>query len=245
MTTGRSPRSTTRPIPIWWPFAIELQAIWDEWQVTLDADRRQELATEAQTIYQDNQLAVWLWHRAYIHAFQPRLKDYRLTRHRTAGRARQGLDRGVAAESGRPTPRVGRPAHSRRWRARLTALDDRSGGLTSPQRSHGRTTREPSASCPGTRQGSCMAQRSRRIGSTTVTRSGTGRPAKTGSSSSRSIPRRARASRRSITSGSRPRSRLPPASPMTRETSRSPRSRLPTAASSFSSTSGRRAGRAT
>jgi peptide/nickel transport system substrate-binding protein len=57
----------------------ELQAIWDEWQVTLDPARRQELATQAQTAYQDNQLAVWLWHRAYIHAFQPRLKDYRLT----------------------------------------------------------------------------------------------------------------------------------------------------------------------
>ncbi len=47
--------------------------------MTLDPERRQELATQAQTIYQDNQLAVWLWHRAYIHAFQPRLKDYRLT----------------------------------------------------------------------------------------------------------------------------------------------------------------------
>jgi peptide/nickel transport system substrate-binding protein len=57
----------------------ELQALWDEWQVTLDPERRQELATQAQTMYQDNQLAVWLWHRAYIHAFQPRLKDYRLT----------------------------------------------------------------------------------------------------------------------------------------------------------------------
>jgi peptide/nickel transport system substrate-binding protein len=57
----------------------ELQAIWDEWQATLDPERRQELATQAQTIYQDNQLAVWLWHRAYIHAFQPRLQGYRLT----------------------------------------------------------------------------------------------------------------------------------------------------------------------
>jgi peptide/nickel transport system substrate-binding protein len=57
----------------------ELQAIWDEWQATIDPKRRQELATRAQTIYQDNQLAVWLWHRAYIHAFQPRLQDYRLT----------------------------------------------------------------------------------------------------------------------------------------------------------------------
>ena len=35
--------------------------------------------------------------------------------HRTAGRAGQGLDRGVAAESHRPTPCVGRPALSRRW----------------------------------------------------------------------------------------------------------------------------------
>lgn len=57
----------------------ELQAIWDEWQATLDPERRQELATQAQTIYQDNQLAVWLWHRAYIHAFQPRLQGYRLS----------------------------------------------------------------------------------------------------------------------------------------------------------------------
>lgn len=57
----------------------ELQAIWDEWQATIDPARRQELATRAQTIYQDNQLAVWLWHRAYIHAFQPRLQGYRLT----------------------------------------------------------------------------------------------------------------------------------------------------------------------
>jgi peptide/nickel transport system substrate-binding protein len=57
----------------------ELQAIWDEWQVTLDPERRKELATQAQMIYQENQLTVWLWHRAYIHAFQPRLQDYRLT----------------------------------------------------------------------------------------------------------------------------------------------------------------------
>ena len=44
-------------------------------------------------------LAAWLWHRAYIHAFQPRLKDYRLTHTGRIVRARQGLDRGVAAES--------------------------------------------------------------------------------------------------------------------------------------------------
>jgi ABC-type transport system substrate-binding protein len=57
----------------------QLQALQDEFEVTLDDTRRKEIAKEAQTLYQENQLSVWLWHAASITALQPRLHDYQLT----------------------------------------------------------------------------------------------------------------------------------------------------------------------
>ncbi|MGH2549595.1 MAG: ABC transporter substrate-binding protein [Thermomicrobiales bacterium] len=57
----------------------QLQALQDEFEVTLDDARRKAIAKEAQTLYQDNQLSVWLWHAASITALQPRLHDYQLT----------------------------------------------------------------------------------------------------------------------------------------------------------------------
>jgi peptide/nickel transport system substrate-binding protein len=59
--------------------AKQLQAIQDEFEVTLDDARRKELGKQAQTLYQDNQLSVWLWHAASVTALQPRLHDYQLT----------------------------------------------------------------------------------------------------------------------------------------------------------------------
>ncbi|MGH2561559.1 MAG: ABC transporter substrate-binding protein [Thermomicrobiales bacterium] len=56
-----------------------LQALGDEFEVTLDADRRQTIAKEAQMLFQENQLTVWLWHAATITAIQPRLKGYHLS----------------------------------------------------------------------------------------------------------------------------------------------------------------------
>ena len=38
-----------------------------------------EIAKEAQTIFYENQLTVWMWHRRTVHAIQPRLKEYQLT----------------------------------------------------------------------------------------------------------------------------------------------------------------------
>ncbi|CAN5485006.1 ABC transporter substrate-binding protein [soil metagenome] len=57
----------------------QLQALQDEFEVTLDDARRKAIAKEAQTLYQDNQPSVWLWHAASITALQPRLHDYQLT----------------------------------------------------------------------------------------------------------------------------------------------------------------------
>lgn len=61
------------------PVREELQALQDEFEVTLDEDRRGEIALQAQTIFQENQLTVWLWHSATIWAIQPWLQDYELS----------------------------------------------------------------------------------------------------------------------------------------------------------------------
>lgn len=46
-----------------------------------DLAKRQALAKQAQMLYQNNQLTVWLWHQQGINAVQPYLKDYVLTWH--------------------------------------------------------------------------------------------------------------------------------------------------------------------
>jgi len=57
----------------------EMQALADEFDTAGDQTRRLEIAKRAQTLFHDNQLTAWMWHRATVHAIQPRLKDYRLT----------------------------------------------------------------------------------------------------------------------------------------------------------------------
>jgi peptide/nickel transport system substrate-binding protein len=57
----------------------ELQALGDQFDVELDPEKRKQIASRAQTLFQENQLAVWLWHEATIHAIRPRLKGYELT----------------------------------------------------------------------------------------------------------------------------------------------------------------------
>ncbi len=57
----------------------QLQKLQDEFTVTLDDARRKAIAKEAQQIFMDNQLSVWLWHSATLTAFNTRLQDYRLT----------------------------------------------------------------------------------------------------------------------------------------------------------------------
>ena len=57
----------------------ELQALADEFDTQSDEARRLEIAKRAQTLFYENQLTVWMWHRQSVHAIQPRLKGYRLT----------------------------------------------------------------------------------------------------------------------------------------------------------------------
>lgn len=57
----------------------QLQKLEDEFTVTLDDARRKAIAKEAQQLFMDNQLTVWLWHSATLTAFAQRLQDYRLT----------------------------------------------------------------------------------------------------------------------------------------------------------------------
>jgi peptide/nickel transport system substrate-binding protein len=59
--------------------AEELQALADEFVTTLDEARRKEIAVEAQTLFQENQLTAWLWHQAEIIAIQPDIEGYELS----------------------------------------------------------------------------------------------------------------------------------------------------------------------
>lgn len=71
-----------------------LQALYDEMLATVDLEKRLELGKEAQMLYQEHQLAVWLWHPKTINAIQPYLKDYDLEWHgRVLGLTRAWLDK--------------------------------------------------------------------------------------------------------------------------------------------------------
>lgn len=59
----------------------QLLSIEDQINHEPDLAKRQALAKQAQTLYQNNQLTVWLWHQQGINAVQPYLKDYVLTWH--------------------------------------------------------------------------------------------------------------------------------------------------------------------
>lgn len=61
------------------PVRDELQALADEFDTAADPNRRLEIAKRAQILFHDYQLTAWMWHRATVHAIQPRLKDYRLS----------------------------------------------------------------------------------------------------------------------------------------------------------------------
>jgi peptide/nickel transport system substrate-binding protein len=61
------------------PVRDEMQALADEFDTAADPNRRLEIAKRAQTLFHDYQLTAWMWHRATVHAIQPRLKDYRLS----------------------------------------------------------------------------------------------------------------------------------------------------------------------
>ena len=61
------------------PVREELQALADEFDTAADQNRRLEIAKRAQTLFHEHQLTAWMWHRATVHAIQPRLKDYRLS----------------------------------------------------------------------------------------------------------------------------------------------------------------------
>lgn len=71
-----------------------LQTIYDLMLEEVDLDKRLELGKEAQMLYQEHQLAVWLWHPQTINAIQPYLKDYDLQWHgRVVGLAKAWLDK--------------------------------------------------------------------------------------------------------------------------------------------------------
>jgi peptide/nickel transport system substrate-binding protein len=59
--------------------AEELQALGDEFNRTLDENRRREISIEAQRLFQENQLTVWLWHQAEIFAVSPEIQGYTLS----------------------------------------------------------------------------------------------------------------------------------------------------------------------
>jgi len=59
----------------------QLESINQEFRTINDMARRKELAKQAQTIYAEQQLAVWLWFSPSLVAVLPRLKNYELTEH--------------------------------------------------------------------------------------------------------------------------------------------------------------------
>lgn len=71
----------------------QLTAIYREFLGNGDLEKRKELSKQAQTIYQEQQLTVWLWHGQSLLGFQPKLKDYDLTfAGRVIGLAKARLD---------------------------------------------------------------------------------------------------------------------------------------------------------
>jgi peptide/nickel transport system substrate-binding protein len=71
----------------------QLEAIYQEFLKTRDLQKRKELARQAQTIYQDQQLTVWLWHSPALVGVQPRLKNYDVLAHgRVVGLKKASLD---------------------------------------------------------------------------------------------------------------------------------------------------------
>ncbi len=57
----------------------ELEKLNEDILVTLDFDERVALGQQAQALYQEHQLTIWLWHNISITGVQPSLKDYDLT----------------------------------------------------------------------------------------------------------------------------------------------------------------------
>ena len=70
----------------------QLEAINQEFLKISDMPRRKELAKQAQTIYAEQQLVVWLWFSPSLVGIQPRLKNYDLAEHgRVVGLAKAQL----------------------------------------------------------------------------------------------------------------------------------------------------------
>jgi len=74
--------------------AAQLLSIQNDALATPDQTKRRALAKQAQTLYQDNQLTMWLWHGQSLTALQPYLKDYDMVWHgRVVGLSRAWLNK--------------------------------------------------------------------------------------------------------------------------------------------------------
>ncbi len=72
----------------------QLQSIADQVLATPDVAKRRALANQAQTLYQENQLTVWLWHGESLTGLQPYVKDYDMQWHgRVVGFSRAWLNK--------------------------------------------------------------------------------------------------------------------------------------------------------
>ncbi|HYM68377.1 MAG TPA: ABC transporter substrate-binding protein [bacterium] len=72
----------------------QLQSIADQVLATPDPAKRRDLAKQAQTLYQENQLTVWLWHGESLTGLQPYVKDYDMQWHgRVVGFTRAWLNK--------------------------------------------------------------------------------------------------------------------------------------------------------
>jgi peptide/nickel transport system substrate-binding protein len=56
--------------------ADQLRALAKQFNVEPDPEKRKQLSVQFQTIFQENQLTVWLWHQPTLFAINPRVKDY-------------------------------------------------------------------------------------------------------------------------------------------------------------------------
>jgi peptide/nickel transport system substrate-binding protein len=61
--------------------AAQLNQIFNDQLATADQNKRRALAKQAQTLYQDNQFTVWLWHGQNLTALQQYLKGYDMEWH--------------------------------------------------------------------------------------------------------------------------------------------------------------------
>jgi len=56
----------------------QLIALYDQFNLEPDLEKRKAISAQFQQIFQDNQLTVWLWHQPNLFGISNKVKDYEM-----------------------------------------------------------------------------------------------------------------------------------------------------------------------